>query len=109
MSRPSRPEPDARLIYARGDYRHALLCYHAAQELMLNWGLCFAPDVCGIINSPRHPRYTEPKGSVPDELIDDPIWEASIDLWFDDARRLEWLRNQQLPAGLRLELKEGVA
>ena len=109
MSTPSRPEPDARLIYARGDYRHSLLCYYSARELMLSWGLCFAPDVCGIINSPRHPKYTEPMGLVPNELIDDPNWEASIDLWFDNPQRWAWIRSQQLPAGLRLDLKEGAA
>jgi hypothetical protein len=105
--RADRRPPDARLIFATGDYSHALGYYAIAKNLMLEWGLCFASDVAGVINSPRHPQWPEPHDScVPTHLLDDPNWEASIDLWFDNPRRVAWLRGQQLPDGLRLEIKE---
>ena len=108
MSEQTQPRPaDARLIFARGDYAHALACYARAKELMMGLGLCWADDVCGISNSPRHPQWPEPHNySVPNDLIDDPNWEASVDLWFDNPARFAWIRAQQLPDGLRLEIKE---
>lgn len=98
--------PDARLIFATGDYHHALVCYQKAKQLTLDMGICFANDVGGRINSPRHPRWPEPHGAVPNELLDDPNWEASIDLWFDNPERFAWIRSEPLPEGLRLEVRE---
>lgn len=104
MSIPLYPRPDARMVFPKVDYRHALEYYAEAKQLLTDWGLCFNKHLYGVIHASSHPDKPDSGGSIPDRLIDDPRWEVAVDFWFDGPEMRQLLGRIKLPPGGRLEL-----
>lgn len=100
-----RPTPDAQVVFEEGNYEHALRCYYAAKEWVLDTGQCFRKDLEGYIRSPQHPESpSERSAFVPQELMHKPGWFCTIDLYVANPAALDFLRGLELPKGARLEV-----
>src|SRR6185369_11918918 len=97
-------EPDARVMFEKGDYGHAISCYHEAKEWTLANGMCFASGVAGIIQSPTF-RGQKANGIIPSDWdTNEKSWQTQICIWLDGPAGLAWLRGVKPPDNATIEI-----
>lgn len=91
------------ILFADGDYHNALRDYQRAKEMMLVHGLCYSPEVSGIIKSPQFQDKECPKGVIPNSWIDaEKGWRQRIEITCLTPHAVEHVKSVPLPSGAEL-------
>ncbi len=98
------PQPDAILIIFKGNYQHALECYFEAQSWILETGQSERKDIFGVINRPSHPHSPSESKTCPADLLDDPEWSLSVDIFCADKSALDWVKSLDIPNNSALQI-----
>lgn len=96
-------DPDLRIVFEPGNHEHAVKCYLAGKNWLINTGIAEREGLYGFLLAPKHPKVLATARYAPIGLATEPLWTVQIEIQVDSDETLEWIGMLKAPEGAHME------